>query len=111
MTITDEDLRSAVQGTMRLALVEVVAVEEGEVSGRVLQAIEGELAGILELVPTGMRAAPRIALGQHLLVAVSPFRHRTSKLALMRCEVVSPGDDDEVATRCRKRLLAIKAGL
>ena len=79
-------------------------------TGKVLLAIAGDLAANLELEPVGRLEISAVRVGQQLVVAVSPFRHRTTKLALTGYEMVAPGEQDRVVANCRRRLAEIKGG-
>ena len=75
-----------------------------------LATITGGLAGEVELLGSSERGPLGIKVGQQLVVAASPFRHRTTKLALMGYETVAAGDQDRVVASYRRRVAEIKGG-
>ena len=111
-----ETLHSAKEGSVRLAIADVVDViehrpgkpgDQTEVNVAVVRALAGTVAEKLELLAPSGAGRVAIASGQRLLIAVSPFRHRTSKLALVAFAPVDAGQEDRVADDVRAQLSAL----
>jgi hypothetical protein len=111
--LTPAMLQSAKEGSVRLAIADVVGViehapgkpgDQTDVNVELVRALAGTLTEKLELLVPSESGRLPIASGQRLLIAVSPFRHRTTKLALVAFAPVEAGKEERVADDVRARL-------